>query len=167
MAQVISIVVGDSRFDIVTFGSLNFSSSDTIVADPSHETNEKRDSLATQPLQSINAFDTTPSSSFCYTNYRRIDLLLLWLVTSLFTDNALLPPLNDSSTLTERFPLTNDGFTLETNTSKLDTCFLERDIHTCTFFYSNFQEFLLHFILRRKKKRKGRRNPIVVLILDR
>lgn len=70
--QVISIVAGDSRFDIVTFGSLNFSSSDTI-ADPSHETNEKRDSLATQPLQSINAVDT-PSSSFCY--IRNIESIL-------------------------------------------------------------------------------------------
>lgn len=71
--QVISIVAGDSRFHIVTFGSLNFSSSDTIVADPSHETNEKRDSLATQPLQSINAVDT-PSSSFCY--IRNIESIL-------------------------------------------------------------------------------------------
>lgn len=69
--QVISIVVGDSRFDIVTFGSLNFSSSDTIVADPSHETNEKQDSLATQPLQSINAIRRYTVLFFLlYTKYR-------------------------------------------------------------------------------------------------
>lgn len=97
MAQVISIVVGDSRFDIVTFGSLNFSSSDTIVADPSHETNEKRDSLATQPLQSINAFDTPFFFFLLYEiqKNRSSSTLALGLLPRLFTDNAPLPPLND------------------------------------------------------------------------
>lgn len=89
--QVISIVVGDSRFDIVTFGSLNFSSSDTIVADPSHETNEKRDSLATQPLQSINAIRRYTVLFFLlYTKYR-IDppsSTPLGLLARIFSDNA-------------------------------------------------------------------------------
>lgn len=92
--QVISIVVGDSRFDIVTFGSLNFSSSDTIVADPSHETNEKRDSLATQPLQSINAIRRYTVLFFLlYVAVRNIESILrpltpLGLLARIFSDNA-------------------------------------------------------------------------------